>query len=629
MALALLAFAAVPAAAYELIAGTATGDEVRSGGKVTMGGKLGGYGSLLQASNSGFGETTLILECCGEAASLAGDAANGINLNEFSADDLEAQILAKYGQKNMCTKASADAVAEVGCNYAYSFKNKNWADVAYAALCVPSDVCSIDVVGMTKGTKIGYSVVEQILNSNAGDLMYAGYGPIGNCLDGMNAVNVGKTSKFVKQVPSYVELVPGIKIPTGKNKDGIVFEGMKEQGLVQMLGTCEPTADNGMLYVYKNKFWDADTGLVNIAGFLDEKAEQEKMQQIEEEKAKVEDQIESAEDKATELGLLKEKPATKPAAAPPAPPAAAAPPAPPAAAAPPAPPAAAAPPAPPAAAAPPAPAATEPAVTLDPMEKLEEIANTASKAKEAAEEAEETHVDPETAAAKVLGAALDKAEETKAEEVTAPAELAKPSATIDALAAGVKELAAAAPAELAKPSATLDAVAAGVKDSAAAMQAAAEKTAADLAASQEAAQKAAEEAAQKLQEQTEQAAADAKEAADKLAAQTQAAADKLAAQTKAALKETANKLTAQTQAAQEAAEQHVGAVAKATEEQAAAVKKAAETHAAAIQQAAEDHSAALKDAIATGVASTEESPAVAKKAAAAVGIESRRLTLLI
>ncbi|CAJ1347025.1 unnamed protein product, partial [Effrenium voratum] len=611
MALALLAFAAVPAAAYELIAGTATGDEVRSGGKVTMGGKLGGYGSLLQASNSGFGETTLILECCGEAASLAGDATNSVNLNEFSADDFEAQILAKYGQKNMCTKASADDVAKSKCNYAYSFKNKHFADVAYAALCVPSDVCSIDVVGMTKGTKIGYSVVEQILNSNAGDLMYAGYGPIGNCLDGMNAVNVGKTSKFVKQVPSYVELVPGIKIPTGKNKDGIVFEGMKEQGLVQMLGTCEPTADNGMLYVYKNKFWDADTGLVNIAGFLDEKAEQEKMQQIEEEKAKVEDQIESAEDKATELGLLKEKPATKPAAAPPAPPAAAAPPAPPAAAAPPAPPAAAAPPAPPAAAAPPAPAATEPAVTLDPMEKLEEIANTASKAKEAAEEAEETHVDPETAAAKVLGAALDKAEETKAEEVTAPAELAKPSATIDALAAGVKELAAAAPAELAKPSATLDAVAAGVKDSAAAMQAAAEKTAADLAASQEAAQKAAEEAAQKLQEQTEQAAADAKEAADKLAAQTQAAADKLAAQTKAALKETANKLTAQTQAAQEAAEQHVGAVAKATEEQAAAVKKAAETHAAAIQQAAEDHSAALKDAIATGVASTEESPAVA------------------
>ncbi|CAJ1443656.1 unnamed protein product [Effrenium voratum] len=218
MALALLAFAAVPAAAYELIAGTATGDEVRSGGKVTMGGKLGGYGSLLQASNSGFGETTLILECCGEAASLAGDATNSVNLNEFSADDFEAQILAKYGQKNMCTKASADDVAKSKCNYAYSFKNKHFADVAYAALCVPSDVCSIDVVGMTKGTKIGYSVVEQILNSNAGDLMYAGYGPIGNCLDGMNAVNVGKTSKFVKQVPSYLELVPGVKIPTGKNK---------------------------------------------------------------------------------------------------------------------------------------------------------------------------------------------------------------------------------------------------------------------------------------------------------------------------------------------------------------------------------------------------------------------------
>ena len=83
-----------------------------------------------------------------------------------------------------------------------------------------------------------------------------------------------------------------------------------------MLGTCEPTSDNGMLYVYTNKFWHDNKAVVDIAKFLDEKAKQEKMQQIEEEKKEIEDQIESAEDKATELGLIKEEPATKPAAKP-------------------------------------------------------------------------------------------------------------------------------------------------------------------------------------------------------------------------------------------------------------------------------------------------------------------------
>ncbi|CAJ1418376.1 unnamed protein product [Effrenium voratum] len=517
MALALLALAAVPAAAYEFVGGATSGAEVASGGKMTMGGKVGGYASLLQASNPSLGELSLVLECCGGATSLASEAANDVNVNTFGSGAKKG-LLEKYTEKNTCTKASEDAVANDQCNYAYSFHNKDWMEAAYSAFCVPSDVCSVDVVGMTKGTKIGYSVVEQILNNNAGDLMFAGYGKIGSCLGGMNDVNLGATSKFVKEVPKFVELVPGVKIPTGKKTQGFVFEGMKEQGVVEMLGTCEPTSENGMLYVYKNKFWNEAKGLVDIDSYL-------KIKDDEAKQALIKEQTEKAKDKAEESAKSAAKSAVKPAAAKPAA----------------------------------ADAATEPAtepaeakVTLDPMEKLEEISEAASKAKDAAKDAEEAQADPAAAAAEVLGTALDKAEDSKAADVKEAAEkvaAALPATTEEAAAAAK----AAADKLAADTQAAADKLAAQTKAAQEAAAAAAKEVADKLAAQTKAAQEAAEESADAVKQATEEQAAAVKKAAETHAAAIQKAAEDSSAALQDATQDVGEQATAVLQAATDAA----------------------------------------------------------------------------
>ena len=64
-----------------------------------------------------------------------------------------------------------------GCQKTFffpGFENKEFKSYSYSAMCVPSDVCSVDVVGATKGLKVGYSLVLQVLNRNYGDLQYAG-----------------------------------------------------------------------------------------------------------------------------------------------------------------------------------------------------------------------------------------------------------------------------------------------------------------------------------------------------------------------------------------------------------------------------------------------------------------------
>ena len=43
-------------------------------------------------------------------------------------------------------------------SYLYSFKNRDFKQYSYSAMCVPSDVCSVDVAGASKGMKLGTSV---------------------------------------------------------------------------------------------------------------------------------------------------------------------------------------------------------------------------------------------------------------------------------------------------------------------------------------------------------------------------------------------------------------------------------------------------------------------------------------
>ena len=73
---------------------------------------------------------------------------------------------------------------------------------------------------------VGYNLVIQILNPNAGDLVYAGEGPIGNCLDGSLMVNTANISGFRKAETQYVNVF-GSQIPVG-TKDTYEIPGMQQ-----------------------------------------------------------------------------------------------------------------------------------------------------------------------------------------------------------------------------------------------------------------------------------------------------------------------------------------------------------------------------------------------------------------
>lgn len=234
----LLLLLVCPAAAYIRIATAVGGDVVKGAGDLTKGGKVGLYTVLLQVLNPNFGTLKQMLECCGKSRDYAGKMATLLNTNSIQGDDIEGQVRDMAVGDGKCSDPGLGALMKEGdptCSYLYSFENKDQRSFSSSAMCVPSDVCSVDVVGATKGLKVGYSVVLQILNRNYGDLEYAGEGPLSSCYDGMNMVNLANTS-FRKVKESFAE-IGGIKIPTGK-KTEFSFENMQRLGLLKMLGKC-------------------------------------------------------------------------------------------------------------------------------------------------------------------------------------------------------------------------------------------------------------------------------------------------------------------------------------------------------------------------------------------------------
>ena len=263
--LAVLLSLVAPALAWYRTAISVTGDVVKGAGNLTMGGKVGTYTVLLQVLNPPAGELELLLECCGDAANLAGEAAIAINENAAGSYD---QIKSTYKGTGKCSEPGVLELLNQGnpkCNYMYSFKNKDWAKYKDTAYCVPSDVCSVDVVGATKGLALTYGVVLQILNIQAGDLQYAGKGPIGSCLAGMNSVNMANHTAYDKEKDIHIDLF-GAKIPVGKQQY-MEIEGMKQLNPIELLSKCQPESDTGILYIYNNKFWDQHYQSMNITGF--------------------------------------------------------------------------------------------------------------------------------------------------------------------------------------------------------------------------------------------------------------------------------------------------------------------------------------------------------------------------
>lgn len=60
-----------------------------------------------------------------------------------------------------------------------------WIETRYSfsAYCIPDDV--ISHMADTKGVPMGYTVVNQVLNRNAGELVYAAEGYLSFCYDGI------------------------------------------------------------------------------------------------------------------------------------------------------------------------------------------------------------------------------------------------------------------------------------------------------------------------------------------------------------------------------------------------------------------------------------------------------------
>ncbi|CAK9057075.1 unnamed protein product [Durusdinium trenchii] len=278
----LLASFLAPATAWYRYAQMVTGDVVKEAGNLTMGGKVGTYTVLIQVLNTLAGDLKLLTECCGDARPLAQEITNKVNLNEYEGNT-EAQIKKEYFGEGKCNEVGLAGLLATGnpqCNYVYSFANKHWPEYEDSAMCVPSDVCSLDVAGATKGTKVGYTMVLQILNRNMGDLQYAGEGPLDACYQGMNMANEANFS--FKSTETIHADVMGLKIPIGQTEK-LSFIGLKQLDPLQMLGTCADKADTGVLYVFKNKFYNKDQRAVNISSF-DYKLAMKKMREEEKKK---------------------------------------------------------------------------------------------------------------------------------------------------------------------------------------------------------------------------------------------------------------------------------------------------------------------------------------------------------
>ncbi|OLP77923.1 hypothetical protein AK812_SmicGene41962 [Symbiodinium microadriaticum] len=126
-----------------------------------------------------------------------------------------------------CSKVDLRDSMEKGskeCRYAFIFSNAKFADLRYQATCVPAQMCSANVAGMTEGKIALYGVVLRIIMKTYGKLAYIGQGYQGACTAGMNEVNKGNIDYFYKARPimwgstELGKLPPSIEVP-GMGKD--------------------------------------------------------------------------------------------------------------------------------------------------------------------------------------------------------------------------------------------------------------------------------------------------------------------------------------------------------------------------------------------------------------------------
>jgi len=255
----------LPVLGYIRSATAVTGDVVKGAGDLTKGGKVGIYATLLQVLNPGLGDLTLLMECCGEASALAHKAASMVNTNQYTSP-IEENVKKDFVGKGKCgAPGPMKGVLQEGqeeCTYFYSFKEKDYKEYSFSAYCVPNDV--ISNFADTKGLPMGYTVVNQVLNRNAGELVYTAEGYLGFCYDGMNTVNEANNS-FKLFKPTYVDLF-GQKFDTGY-MENVGFPGLGRLNIMDMMKRSVPAPFLGTLFVYKNNFWSTSQSALNITHF--------------------------------------------------------------------------------------------------------------------------------------------------------------------------------------------------------------------------------------------------------------------------------------------------------------------------------------------------------------------------
>jgi len=218
-----------------------------------------------KAATPTYGATQLVGECCGDYSGAAADVDQSINTNTLygSLQSVTHKVFHESGCSAI-TEEKFDAHGKSGCKYFFIFANAAHAEHAFAANCVPAQVCKDNVVGMTQGKIFTYGAVLQILQQNLGDLEWLGVGNTSSCYEGMHKINGGHIQDLFKQVK-----IKGLGLLDllDLSKEELHIPGMEKVTVEESFGDCQDDPQIGYLFIHKNLYWSGDKSAVDLEAF--------------------------------------------------------------------------------------------------------------------------------------------------------------------------------------------------------------------------------------------------------------------------------------------------------------------------------------------------------------------------
>jgi hypothetical protein len=268
-----------PVLSYQQVATCVAGEAIAH--NHDSNGVIGEYASSLAKVTSYFGDLNLMaagpIDQCNAAANAVNvnyypnkDSLRPNALPEFDTVFSQAKLLIDYeGLKEVSTKDALNT-ADPGSAYLFVYQHKNFHSYDVIADCVPGDV----VAGLEQsgGLTAGYTVALQtIMPTLFGDLSFLGRTKYaGHCLDVMNMINTASTNitqlkkdgAFDKGDEDGVEELKMKINPFAMLKDpkAAILDAAKKAHLLE-----KGDSNYTYLYIFKNKMWNADTGLLTLA----------------------------------------------------------------------------------------------------------------------------------------------------------------------------------------------------------------------------------------------------------------------------------------------------------------------------------------------------------------------------